>query len=318
MPFVSTTGGLNFYYPTDGTTNWGTTLRETWNAISAHDHTGSGRGVKISANALAANAVTETSFRLSNNSYLRGRNFAGSADVDIIKVNADDTITLGETLASPEISEATFSGTTTGINVDGWEPAGEAWAYASATTITVPTDATTKYAVGDKIKLTQTTVKYFVVTGVTATVLTITGGTTYTLANAAITSPYFSHKASPVGFPAAFAYTPTLSCSGSMTYGSTSITFARFSVIGRLCRLYLEFTGTTGGTASTDIIATLPITQASAMTTMAYVVNGAGQPAEGFCLITGGNAVFRKKDGTATDFGLGAGRECRVSVVYEI
>ena len=91
----------------------------------------------------------------------------------------------------------------------GWLPAFEAWAYASATTITVPAGAASKYSVGDKIKLTQTTVKYFYVTAVADTVLTVTGGTDYTVANAAITANYYSKAASPVGFPHWFAYTPT-------------------------------------------------------------------------------------------------------------
>src|SRR3990167_4698125 len=98
-------------------------------------------------------------------------------------------------------------------NIDGWELAQEAWAFATATTITVPTDATTKYKVGDKIKLTQTTVKYFSVVAVSATVLTVTGGTDYTVANAAINENYYSHAETPIGFPGYFAYTPTVSAS---------------------------------------------------------------------------------------------------------
>ena len=83
----------------------------------------------------------------------------------------------------------------------GWLDFGVTATYGSATTITVPSGAAAKYAVGDKIKLTQTTVKYFYVTAVADTVLTVTGGTDYTVANAAITSPYYSKAASPVGFP---------------------------------------------------------------------------------------------------------------------
>lgn len=41
---------------------------------------------------IAANAVDETKIRLTNNSYLRARNFAGSGDVNLIKVNASDRI----------------------------------------------------------------------------------------------------------------------------------------------------------------------------------------------------------------------------------
>lgn len=97
------------------------------------------------------------------------------------------------------------------INADGWTPACETWIFASATTITVPSDATLKYAVGDRIKLTQSaTVKYFYVIDVAATLLTITGGDDYTLTNVAITDNFFSHCASVVGFPSSFSYTPTV------------------------------------------------------------------------------------------------------------
>ncbi len=92
----------------------------------------------------------------------------------------------------------------------GWIDAGETWTYASADaptfTFTVSADVTTKYSIGMKIKLTQTTVKYFIITGVSAytggnTTITVYGGTDYTLANAAITSPYFSFVRAPYGFP---------------------------------------------------------------------------------------------------------------------
>lgn len=92
---------------------------------------------------------------------------------------------------------------------DGWIAAGETWTYASADaptfTFTISGDLTTKYSVGMRIKLTQTTAKYFIVTAVSYsapnTTVTIYGGTDYTLANAAITSPFFSFHKAPFGFP---------------------------------------------------------------------------------------------------------------------
>ncbi len=114
---------------------------------------------------------------------------------------------------------------------------------------------------------------------------------------------------------AAGTYTPSYSASGSMTFGAVTTTTARYHIRGRLLRLYLEFTGTTGGTESTDIIASLPIAEASGMTAMAYVVDGSGS-ASGFATITGGNATFKKIDGS--NFGLGASRVCRLYVEYEI
>jgi hypothetical protein len=67
--------------------------------------------------------------------------------------------------------------------------------------ITVPTDATAKYSVGMRVKLTQTTVKYFIITAIAATSMTVWGGTDYTLANAAISANYYSPHKAPLGFP---------------------------------------------------------------------------------------------------------------------
>jgi len=89
---------------------------------------------------------------------------------------------------------------------NGWTPALETWTYASATRITVPSGATSKYQKGDKIKLTQTTVKYFYIVGVADTLLTITGGSSYTLTNATITNNYYSKVENPQGFPRTLAY----------------------------------------------------------------------------------------------------------------
>lgn len=95
------------------------------------------------------------------------------------------------------------------ISGNGWIPAGETWTYASADdptfTFTISGDKTTKYQAGQRIKLTQTTDKYFIITKVSYsdpnTTITVYGGTDYDLANAAITSPYYSREKAPFGFP---------------------------------------------------------------------------------------------------------------------
>jgi len=92
---------------------------------------------------------------------------------------------------------------------DGWIAAGETWTYASADdptfTFTISGNKTTKYAVGMKIKLTQTTAKYFIITkvayGAPNTTITVFGGTDYDLADAAITNPFYSTSKAPFGFP---------------------------------------------------------------------------------------------------------------------
>lgn len=117
--------------------------------------------------------------------------------VDQFKVGHDDDG--GHTAAS--IDSLALDATT----ASGWISANETWTYASAITFTITGDKTAKYSVGMKLKLTQTTAKYFIVTKVEysdpSTTVTVYGGTDYTLANAAITSPYYSTQKSPHGFP---------------------------------------------------------------------------------------------------------------------
>ncbi len=96
-----------------------------------------------------------------------------------------------------------------GIPDFGWTASGETWTYASwdsATrtgTITVPTDATTKYTKGMRIKISQSTggTKYGLITDIASTLLTVFFPTGTTLNNETISSPSYSIGKAPLGFP---------------------------------------------------------------------------------------------------------------------
>jgi len=97
------------------------------------------------------------------------------------------------------------------LKLPGWITGIGTWSYSSADApsfvISINADVTALISVGMRIKLTQTTVKYFIVTAVGAygggaTLVTVYGGTDYTLANAAITVPFYSSEKIPFGFPA--------------------------------------------------------------------------------------------------------------------
>lgn len=79
-------------------------------------------------------------------------------------------------------------------------------ADAPTFTFSIASDVTGIFSPGMRIRLVQTTTKYFIVTAVGAysggkTIITVYGGTDYTLANAAISSPYMSLYKAPFGFP---------------------------------------------------------------------------------------------------------------------
>ena len=138
---------------------------------------------------------------------------------------------------------------------DGWMTANETWTYASATTITVPAGAASKYAVGDKIKFTQTTVKYFYITAVADTLLTVTAGNVSTVANAAITNNYYSRADNPIGFPQWFSWTPA--------YTGFSVDpvmdMLKFCVVGKTCIVRCDNTTTNGTSNAATFTMTLPV-----------------------------------------------------------
>lgn len=177
------------------------------------------------------------------------------------------------------------------VNRDGWTPAAETWTYASATTITVPTGAASLYQKGDKIKLTQTTVKYFYITTVADTLLTVTGGTDYTVANAAITSPYVSKLENPQGFPNGFAYTPTFA---GFSSDPTTVS-ARFWVINGRCKVII-YQGGDGTSNATTFTVTGPIANAFGQAVTLYASQGrdnsAGSANVPLCLIANSSTTI--------------------------
>lgn len=139
---------------------------------------------------------------------------------------------------------------------DGWlDDTNETWTYASGSgggtaTFTVPGDQTAKYTTGTRIKLTQSTVKYFVVVTSSVssgtTTVTITAGADYTLTNATITANYHSYQANPQGYPGWFTFTPTI-----VGWASTTENTGRFAVDGRVCHIYVAIDGTSNATNAT-------------------------------------------------------------------
>lgn len=115
----------------------------------------------------------------------------------------------------------------------GWISARESWSYSSynSTTrvgvITVPTNATLKYTVGWRIKITQSTggTKYGIIHAVSSTTLTVFFPTGVTFNNESITDNFYSMVKAPFGFdidPAVWSRTTTFTT--DRTFNSASWT----------------------------------------------------------------------------------------------
>ena len=153
----------------------------------------------------------------------------------------------------------------------GWTPIWDyaSWAYASSTTITVPSGAATRYGKGMRLRWKQSgdsNYRYAYIIGAAATLLTVTGGSDYAVADTA-TSPIieaaYSYFSAPLGFPEWFNWAVTFPAAGGMTFTGTNVR-ARFCINGRKVSFELFAQGTTSGSGVAYILATLPVTAAHA------------------------------------------------------
>lgn len=207
--------------------------------------------------------------------YVNNRN-AGSAKWDALAV-AGDTV-LDGTL--------TVGGVNIGYNgTDGWSDPGETWTYASATQFLIAGDKTGVYNIGDKIKLTQTTVKYFYIKSISYsspnTSITVYAGSDYTLANATITSPYYSKASSPNGFPRSFSWTPTWAGFSVNPTGSGKISISEGNV-------FITYVSGSNGTSNNNSfnIESIP-TFASPIGELGIIIHGGTNGGTGFGGILG-------------------------------
>lgn len=195
------------------------------------------------------------------------------------ELNYNDITTLGTVEASKTVTAdankvVDFDGGSI-QGWDGWIPVDDSWTYASATTVTVPSDATAKYKIGDRVEFTNTTDKSFVIVGVASTTLTLFGGSDYTVANAAISSIRYSKNDNPIGFPRLFNIPLTLSVSSGTapTFTAEDLRTCVIDTNG-LATIFFQLRNTSGGTAGSGanpLIAELPL---SISTSIAGATNG--------------------------------------------
>lgn len=141
-----------------------------------------------------------------------------------------------------------------------WIEVADNWAYASASTITVPAGATSIYKKGWGVRWKQGgSYKYAYMTTVASALLTVNGGTDYTVANSAITNIAVTPSPNTAfGFPEYFNYTPT--AGGALTIGNGS-TFGRFSIWGSFIDIWAGATlGSSSSMGTGSVTLTPPIT----------------------------------------------------------
>lgn len=150
-----------------------------------------------------------------------------------------------------------------GTTDSGWILGCDTWLYDSAESFKIAgKDVSALFEGGVKIRLKQGgAYKYFYSIGAvygTDTVVSVAGGSDYTIANAAITDNYYSYSSNPQGFPEWFNYTPVFT---GFSVDPTNIV-SRFKIQGRTCTV-LHREVTAGTSNSSSFFVTAPVEAAT-------------------------------------------------------
>jgi hypothetical protein len=240
------------------------------------------------------------------------RLFIRSSDHLLCRVNSSGTVTVIE-------------GASSSIPLSGWvDQTAVTWTRTGNYTFTISGNVTAVYRKGTKVRYKdEGSYEYGIVIsstyGAPNTTVTLATNSDYAMAAATITDNYYSHIENPESWPDWFNYTPTYSASGSMTFGTVTTNYAKFRVSGKKVEVCIKATGTTGGTASSSLIATLPIECVATGFVFSGVATTDTSLVAGHGFITFGSpdtVSVRKYD--ASNFGLGSGRVMQILAVYEM
>lgn len=201
-----------------------------------------------------------------------------------------------------------------GPSITGWCYDTQTWTYASATTFTV-TDAS-HLKKGMRVSYNDGAVDYGVVAGISGTTVTLITTSDYSIANAALTAPRYSHSPAPQGYPTWFNWTCTLS---GWSADPTN-TIYKWKCDGGN-QIMLNIRQQTAGTSnSTTHTGTLPVTAAT-LTNQAWINPNAGSDngaanAGSFAVSSAGTTVAMRGTPAATNTASGTSQHSG-QITYE-
>jgi len=187
------------------------------------------------------------------------------SDVDYSFVTANDAatdVTAAELEELTDGSETTLHSHAAGGAANGWTISNDTWTRTGDFTFTIASDVTSIFQKGTKVKYDDGAVDYGVVLSSSYsapnTTITLITNSDYAMVAATITNKYYSYIENPAGFPDWFNYTPTVSGAGTMTYGSETVDFCKWSCHGKTINFQHRIYGTIGGTPTGGIEISAP------------------------------------------------------------
>jgi hypothetical protein len=242
---------------------------------------------------------------------------ATGAVAGITRGSGGTTAVAHDALASVQCGNSSVYYSALSALYNGWITAEETWTRIGDNAFTISGDFTSVYAVGDKLKVTDTTTKYFYITAVSYstpdTTVTITGGSDYVLA-ASPTARYYSKSTSPVGFPQWFNWTTTYS---GFSVNPTSTN--KFSMNGRsvTCNIYPSVSGTSNANTFTLTLPVMPTSELYYSSAILGWDNATTVATAQIDVVPGSLTADMIKNGAADSWTTSGGKYCGGVFIYE-
>ena len=205
---------------------------------------------------------------------------AGYATLTVTR-NAETGGQTGHSVAANDVikivpTKKTFTDIEANADPSGWIAISVSLTYSSADghifVVTTGSDLSGIIGVGDRVKFTNnSTTFYGIVHAISSTTITLYGGTQYTVANSAITNPYYSHEKVPYGFNPREDYWTEEVSNATQAYQSSAVQNTWYNIssisiaipIGVWRINYQCFLMSNGSATQTNAFATLSTTNNS-------------------------------------------------------
>lgn len=207
--------------------------------------------------------------------------------------------------------------------ITGWVPDADTWVYVAANQFKiVGKDVTSRFPVGLKLKCTNGgSLKQFYGIGAAMsgsdTLVTITGGSDYSLSGGAITENYYGYGDPLPGFPGWF----NASTAGAVGWSTLPSDFRyRFYVVGRICHIniYNTIDGVSNST-TTSLVLPISVSPGSrSISAFQFLNNGTRASTPGMAIAEGSSLLLYTLWNFGAWIGTGAKAIDRLEISYQI
>lgn len=315
--------GIDLTIPTAGETNWDSTMKTAMQNISGHDHTGGGKGNQLTSSAISASAINEGHVLFNNNQAFNAKTSGGTPG-GLFKMNTDNEFEILRTTVISGGADLIFTDNNFFIRTDTLSGADDRQIQIG------PSGDPTDVGRSSRLQLagnqnSNTGLAKLVSGNVANAVAILEGAGTNGAVSIRINgievlgfSPNTGDVTNASTMFTVKSWTPTYGAASPMTWSSITTDHALYMRFADLVIFSINATGTTGGTASTELNFTPPVTPRANVKfgSGCDVVENGGQQSGAWFRFTSSENLFRVIKRDASNWALSPNTGFRITGIY--